>query len=223
MTASLRGIRSHPASHVPEAYPGCCGSAFQFPFSWFLRPGRWRRPGLVQRYPGSPLQPPPESPQEDFGIMVHFVPHPLRQGKQMTRKKKSRGSPDSLNLDEVHFTSLSRFFPGSGRACRHHRTPCAGFIARSRTMCFVGRVELPKLNRVIHCNHFFSHTIFSNHASGERLRSFLSDSHNRPRRRNSNCARITAFRKISGEITLRSGYLFLLRPAFSSGRQRPTG
>lgn len=42
--------------------------------------------------------------------VFEFLPYPLRQGKRIARKEKSRGSSDSLNLDEVHFTSLSRFF-----------------------------------------------------------------------------------------------------------------
>jgi len=170
-------------------------------------------------YPGSPLQPPPKSSQEDFGIMINFLPYPIRQGKGRTRKEKSRGSPDSLHLDVIHFPSRSRFFSGSsGRACRRYRTPCAGFIVHSRTMCFVGRVELPKLNRVYHCNHFFTAHFFQQSCE---LRAAALSSVKRIQPATAlelNCTMITV-RKISVEISLQSGYFV---PAVAGGLFRPS-
>jgi len=160
--------------------------------------------------------------------VFEFLPYPLRQGERMARKEKPRGSPDSLYLDVIHFTSLSRFFSGSGRACRRYRTPCAGFIAHPRAIYFVGRVELPGLNRVYHCNHFFTAHFFQQSCE---LRAAALSSVKRIQPATAlelNCTMITV-RKISGEISLQSGYFVpvvagsLFRPskAHKVKRQRP--
>ncbi|OPX65169.1 MAG: hypothetical protein A4E34_02453 [Methanoregula sp. PtaU1.Bin006] len=182
--------------HRPQVHAGWSGPAGHILSCHDVPAGL--SPAPIQQFSCSRLKP-PQSSQEDIGIMVNPGPHTFRQGEGIAGYAESRWSADSLYLDEVHFFSPQRPLPVFRVPCRHAGSFHAGSVVHCCTLFVPGSTQFPGLYRFHHCNHTVH--IFCSYAGGERLRSPLSFCKDRPAPESGNGSGWAAGYRIAGKIS----------------------